>query len=418
MQAGETMLTITSGMGTRLNNGAGTASTINVGIDGGATPFKKGDSITLIDASAGSLDAAGINTTADGTGMQGVTLSYKFALAAVGNKLMATVAGEGAIVNKQTKALSEGFLGGAALLGQGADLAAGQGTESAMRAAAASGSGGAGLAGFGGISAGSMRYNTGSHVDVNSVSMLAGIAKGFDAAPGRLTTGAFFELGNGSYDTYNSFANSPSIKGDGNTYYLGGGLLARLDFADTGPGNFYSEISGRMGKAHNEYDNSDMKDSQGRNAHYDSSSLYYGLHVGGGYIWNILEEASLDLYAKYFWTRQEGDSVTLSSGESMHFKKVDSQRTRLGARFTYVLNEYVSPYAGAAWEHEFDSKARSTVNGLGVDSPSIEGDTGVGELGLNISPAPALPLTIGLGVQGYTGKREGVTGSLDLKWEF
>ena len=91
---------------------------------------------------------------------------------------------------------------------------------------------------------------------------------------------------------------------------------------------------------------------------------------------------------------------------------------KLGARFTYVLNEYVSPYAGAAWEHEFDSKARSTVNGLGVDSPSIEGDTGVGELGLNISPAPALPLTIGLGVQGYTGKREGVTGSLDLKWEF
>ena len=419
MQAGETMLTIAGVSPTQLHNGGLVASTINVGIDGGASPLKKGDTVTLIDASAGSLEANGINTTANGTGMQGVTLKYKFALAAVGNKLMATVSEKGAIVREESKALSEGFLGGATLLGQGADLASGQGMESAVRGASAlTGSGAPGLAGFGGVSAGSIRYNTGSHVDMNSVSLLTGLAHGFDLAPGRLTAGAFFEWGNGSYDTYNSFANSPSISGNGNTYYLGGGLLARLDFADTGPGHFYTETSGRMGKVHNEYDNSDMKDSQGRNAHYDSASLYYGLHAGGGYIWNIMEKANLDLYAKYFWTRQEGDSVTLSSGESMRFKKVDSQRTRLGSRFTYQLNEYVSPYVGAAWEYEFAGRAGSTVNGLGVNAPKLEGGTGVGELGLNISPAPALPLTIGLGVQGYTGKREGVTGSLDLKWEF
>lgn len=419
MQAGETMLTIAGISPTQLHNGGLVASTINVGIDGGASPLKKGDTVTLIDASAGSLEANGINTTADGTGMQGVTLKYKFALAAVGNKLMATVSEGGTIVREESKALSEGFISSAAMLTQGADLAAGQGMESAVQAASASTDSGApGLAGFGGVSAGSVRYNTGSHVDMNSVSLLAGLAHGFDLAPGKLTAGAFFEWGNGSYDTYNSFANSASVRGDGDTWYLGGGLLARLDFADTGPGHFYTETSGRMGKAHNEYDNSDMKDSQGRNAHYDSSSLYYGLHAGGGYIWNILEEASLDLYAKYFWTRQEGDSVTLSTGESMRFKKVDSQRTRLGGRFTYELNEYVSPYAGAAWEHEFDGRARATVNGLGVTAPKLEGSTGVGELGVGINPAPELPLTIMLGVQGYTGKREGVTGSLDLKWEF
>jgi hypothetical protein len=35
-----------------------------------------------------------------------------------------------------------------------------------------------------------------------------------------------------------------------------------------------------------------------------------------------------------------------------------------------------------------------------------------------MKPSPSLPLTIDLGVQGYTGTREGVTGSLRLKYEF
>ena len=46
------------------------------------------------------------------------------------------------------------------------------------------------------------------------------------------------------------------------------------------------------------------------------------------------------------------------------------------------------------------------------------GNTGIGELGISLTPSADLPLTIDLGVQGYTGKHEGVTGSLMVKWEF
>lgn len=319
----------------------------------------------------------------------------------------------------QSKALPEGFLGGLALNLQGADLVAGRGMDSAVRAS--SGTDDAerhGFAGFGALSGGSLRYNTGSHLDMNSLSLLTGLAWGIDLAPGRLTLGAFFEYGNGSYDTHNSFTNAASVDGDGNAYYLGGGILARMDFVNIGPGRFYAEASGRAGKTHNEYDSSDLRDAAGRKADYDSSSPYYGLHFGTGYVWNINDAATLDLYGKYFWTRQQGDSVGLSTGEHLSFDDINSSRLRFGGRFAYILNEHVAPYIGAAWEHEFDGKARATTNGFDIDAPNLHGNTGIGELGISLTPSADLPLTVDLGVQGYTGKREGVTGSLMVKWEF
>ena len=48
----------------------------------------------------------------------------------------------------------------------------------------------------------------------------------------------------------------------------------------------------------------------------------------------------------------------------------------------------------------------------------IDKSEGKGELGLSLKPSPDLPLSFDLGVSGYTGKREGVTGSLQIKFEF
>ena len=95
-----------------------------------------------------------------------------------------------------------------------------------------------------------------------------------------------------------------------------------------------------------------------------------------------------------------------------------SSRLRFGSRFAYAVNEYVSPYVGAAWEHEFDGKARASTKGYDMKAPSLRGDTGIGELGLTFTPSQTLPLSFDLGVQGYVGKREGVTGSLQAKYEF
>jgi autotransporter-associated beta strand protein len=389
-----------------------TGATVNVGLDGQHVSLRAGDYIVLIDAQTLTGTPA---TSSIARWMWGVTQINEIDIVKDGNQLLATVIGS---LNPQAKALSEGFISGVALVNQGADVVAGQGMESAVRSARAGLEGGYGLAAFGTLSGGWSRYNTGSHIDMSSFSLMTGVSYGAELKPGNLTLGAFFEYGNGSYDTYNSFSNAASVKGDGDMYYLGGGILGRMDFINTGPGHFYAEASGRVGGMHNDYSSGDLRDSTGRMAEYDSSSTYYGLHLGTGYIWDINDKASLDLYGKYFWTRQEGDSVRLSTGDPIKFDDVDSNRLRLGGRFAYAVNDFISPYIGAAWEHEFDGKARASTNGYAIKAPDLTGSTGIGELGLSVRPVTGVPFSFDLGVQGYVGKREGVTGSLQLKYEF
>ena len=218
------------------------------------------------------------------------------------------------------------------------------------------------------------------------------------------------------HPTYNSFSGY-SAHGGGDVRHVGGGLAGRVDFASSGPGSLYAEASVRAGKVHNKYSNSDLRDTQGRVANYEATSTYCGFHLGLGYVWNVTEAASLDLYGKYFWTRLKGDTVTLSTGDPVEFRKADSSRLRLGGRLARAVNEYVSPYVGAAWEHEFSGKSQATSYGLAIDAPSLRGDTGLGEIGLTLSSG-SLPLYFDLGVQGYVGRRKGVTGSLQARLEF
>jgi len=413
LHADDTVLTVT-----------GTAhignSTVNVGIGGASSPLRAGDTVILIDA--GSLEGTLANSTASGLGMQGVTLQYDFGLAVIDNQLLATVAGigpggNGPRLNPQTKALSEGFVSGMTLVTQGADLIAGQGMMHAVNAARGVGNG-TGLGAFGAVSGGWSRYDTGSHVDVSSISLMAGLSKRVDTQPGHLVFGAFFEYGNGTYDTYNSFSNAASVHGDGDIYHLGGGIIGRMDFADAGKGHFYTEASARAGNVQNEYSNNDLRDFQGRVAQYDSSSAYYGIHAGAGYVWKVADKTTLDLYGKYFWTGQQGDDVRLSTGETVSFDNVNSHRLRAGGRLAYAVAENIDLYGGAAYEHEFDGEAKARTNGYAISVPSLEGGTGIGELGLTLKPTKTMPVSLDLGVQGYAGQREGVTGSLQIRYDF
>ena len=417
IRAGNTVLTLTDKAGTDISG-----ARVGVAVAGGSAPLALGDSVTLLKNESGLISEGYTQTSLTGT--QGVSLAYDFTLAATDTALTATVetapeepGGDSPVhVLPQTKALSEGYLAGSLLVRQGGDLIADRGMAYALRATRETGD--YALAPFGTLSGGWSRYDTGSHIDVSSLNLLVGLAKGADLAPGRFTAGLFFEYGNGSYDTWNSFSNAASIKGDGDAWYAGGGLLARMDFAETGPGHFYAEASARLGVLNNDYDNDDMRDAFGRRASYDSDSAYYGLHVGAGYVWNLSDKADLDLYARYLWTHQDSDSLSLSTGERLHFDSVDSHRLRLGARFAYTANEYVCPYIGAAWEQEFDGEARATTNGFDIDRPDLEGSTGMGELGITLTPSATIPVSLDLGVQGYVGKREGVSGTIQLQWKF
>jgi hypothetical protein len=390
-----------------LGDGAGRSSTVRASTLGGKSPLAVGDSITLIQANV--LDVTDFTQTSAG-GRHGAVLLYDWSLSTAGSGLTGTV--DSIRVNPQAKALSEGFLAGAALVNQGGDLAADKGIAFAVSSARAA----HGLASFSAVGGGKSRYDTGSHVDVEGLSFLTGLSWGLDLNPGRLTLGAFFEGGAGDYDSHNSFSNTASVKGSGDTDYLGGGILGRFDFSDTGSGHFYAEASGRMGRVESDFSSGDLRDTFGVKADYDTDSLYYGVHLGAGYVWSISDSATLDLYGKYLWTRREGDSVTLPTGDPVKFDDVDSHRLRGGARLAYAVNDWFRPYIGAAYEHEFDGEAEASTYGYSIPSPDLKGGTGIGEIGLTFLSSAGI--SVDLGVQGYTGIREGVSGTLQLKFEF
>ncbi len=386
-------------------------TTVNVNMASGGDALNEGDSITLIEAQR-TINGQTANTTAQG--MKGSAVMYDFGLAQSGDALVATVTN--AKANPQYKSLSEGRLAGLALLSQGADLVADQGIRAALSGAGPE----AGLSVFAVGGGSTSRYATGSHLDMDAFNMLAGAAWNSSTLDkdkyGAWMAGAFFEAGWGDYNT-NDSNGGMGVDGDGATNYYGGGLLGRYQ----APCGGYLDASVRMGRTNTGFNSDDIRNAgTGETADYDSGSMYYGAHAGLGYLWSLNNRADLDLFTKYLWTHQEGDDVKVT-GDSVHFKDSDSQRWRTGARFSYGFgNEewLLAPYIGAAYEYEFDGKAEASTYGYGVDQADLTGGTGIGELGMTLKSHQYKNIGVDLGLQGYTGVRDGVGGSLQLRYEF
>jgi hypothetical protein len=412
-------------------------STVRVGILGRNSPLKAGNSVTLL-AANGALTGTPANNIANAVGLQGVSLLYDFTLATDAKRLLATVNGSGSggggggggdddnggnegdggdsgiQVNPRTKALAEGFLAGTTFLNQATDFLVHRGLAAAQKANPEQ----TGLNGFAAIGGGSLRHETGSHVDVDGYTLLAGVAANRAVNSGKLTLAAFIEHGQGDYSTANSFANAASVHGKGDADYTGGGVLAHLTFNETPKGHFYAEASARAGRVELDFNTRDLIDAFGRRAAYDSSSRYTSTHAGLGYALNLNERSALKFYGQYLWSRQGSDTVRLSTGEPVKFEAVDSSRTRLGARWSHSVSQNGQLYLGAAWEREYDGKAKASVHGYRLATPDLKGNTGILEAGFTLNPTATSPLVLDVGLQGYTGKREGVTGSFRVNYRF
>jgi hypothetical protein len=425
MDAGSTLLTVD---GTANIDG----SEINVAVAGNSSPLKMGDAVTLI--SATSVTGTPKNTTSQGygdtSGIQGALFSYVFGLESDATTLSARVIG--ARAREESKSLSEGHLSGAAALVRSGDFLATQGITAARSQLARNygadddgkeipenGLWGSGLQPFFAHAMGSLRHNTGSHVDTQGYNFLFGLVGGRRAAAGEVMAGAFFEYGKGEYDTYNAFT-AGEVTGDGNTHHRGAGNFGRIGM-DSG---LYLEASLRRGKIDTKYQSNDLADKFGTRAAYTSKTAYTGAHLGLGKLWTLgtSEKLSLDTYGQALWTRQDADTVEISTGVRVSFDRVSSERLKAGARLRYDFSKQSAVYVGASYDHEFAGKAKAKLaeyDGGEFPVPKMTGGTGVVELGFLLTPTRAQsPLSVDFGIQGYTGKREGVTGSLRLNYYF
>lgn len=405
--SGNTMLTVNQSQDIR-------GVHIGVGVAGQRSALQKGDVVSLLKTSNGTLTTDAVLTN-DVSGMQGVSLRYKFDLQKRNADELIAIVTDAPMMNEQTKSLVETRAAASALLNGGADLLSGMGMDAAETAAAlpdaatADESNAAIESGsyelWAAQGASGERIETGSYVDAKGWNLAVGFAKRDAMDAGKLTYGPFVEYGRGSYDSYLD----DGTHGDGSTSYIGGGFMVKWAGADQS----YVEASLHAGRIKSDYSGS----ISGTSTSYDASNSYLAGHIGIGKKFDLGTDAALDGYAKYFCSHQGGTSATLATGEQYDFGSVTSNRLRLGVRYTKKLMPRSEFYAGLAWEYEFGGDATATYEGYETPSPSLKGGSGMLELGYRFTPKEG-SVSYGLSLTGWQGVRSGITGGANVSWAF
>ena len=414
--ANDTMLKVTD---TALINNA----EIKAGVELG-TKLNENDKINLI--TAGALKAENITTGTLTDGLISIDQGLQVTVGTDGNKLVGVINGTtppggggttppggggttpgagGLYADADAKSPVETQSAALTMLNLGHDLLTTAGYENA--ALAVDGEEEGSVNPFITMSANNQKLDTGSHVDLKAWNMNLGFAKKINNNSGKLIIAPVIEYGRGSYDSYLD----NGTHGDGDAHFWGAGLMAK-QLNDDG---LYYEGSLRAGRMSTDY-----QSAVAGGIKYDSDATYYAAHLGMGKVIQLNDKDTIDYYGKLFYTRQQGDKVTVGTGATYDFDATTSLRTRLGARYTHQLSEKNAFYAGLAWQHEFDGESNAivatTLGSASAPAPSMKGDTGIMELGWRVNNSDKFEL--GLGVNGSVGKQKGVGFNLSLNFSF
>nr|WP_279016419.1 autotransporter outer membrane beta-barrel domain-containing protein [Sutterella wadsworthensis] len=253
-------------------------------------------------------------------------------------------------------------------------------------------------------------------LETNVISGLLGYAVNLQGSE----IGAFVEMGHGTYDTKTTAA-SPlgKIRGDGKHNYVGLGVYGNY----TTPWewlHFTGYVKG--GWLRNEF----SAPIAGVSVDFDRTSNYWGAHLGMYGEFQAAGKIKNRTFLNYFYDGRESESYTASgssdvAGADFHFNSLNSHRAQLGSVFEYAYTSALRPYAALTYEYAFkaDAKGRASdqFGDLGLNGTDLEGSTGIVSLGWTYQNE-AKHFEFDLGVNGYTGKRQGVSAQLQAVWKF
>lgn len=305
--------------------------------------------------------------------------------------------------NDNSRTLSDAILGSVAVINQGASFIANEGLNAMDSASLVDQS-----AVFGTLGGGKTRYDTGSRVDVDCMSLVTGLVT--RVTPEWMVAG-YVEAGFG-----NSESSTHDASAEGNHDYYGVGLASRYHFNLP----VYVDGSLRFGTASTEFSGKYTEES----AKYDANSLYGSAHIGLGYVFDLADKVSLDVYDRYIFTYLEGDTVSLGTTDHERLKSEDTKThtMQVGAMLRGTTPENISWRFGLAYEHVADGDAESTVftktDLVALDIPTLEGDSGIVDLGITMRSKPTDPMALDLGLKGYVGDYQGVTGTVTWSYAF
>ena len=287
-----------------------------------------------------------------------------------------------------------------------------------------------GVAAFAKIGGGSVRQETGSHVDVNTWNAILALGhknekekSAFERDESQSDSlhttdskslrsqesviyGAFFEYGNGNYTTHDD-----DYRGDGSVKHTGGGVLAKW----TANHGFYVEGSLRAGTVRDDAD-SVLRDAGGNAYSYKTNAGYWGAHIGVGKEIPLKNGDTLDVYGRFFYNRRNGVSFNANNSD-FDLDAVKSEVLRVGARYT-MKREKWNFYGGLAYEYEMDGKATGTVQGLEIRSADVKGGSFRAELGATMKPDANSPWSLDLNLAGFAGKKDGFSGGIAVSFIF
>lgn len=384
---GQTILTLTNSQGTDLSD-----STFKVTADkiaGGGERLKVGDKVNLM-YNANGITTSGMDIqTPEVKGIQrGITLSYDFLIKAEADRITMEVTSVKA--NPEAIELSEGRAAELNILTQAAQKAAGIQMDRQDK-----------LTPFMSFDAGHSRYNIGYNPTTNSVNGIVGVKMGF--LNQTLTIAPFIEIG--------CATNKVTDRYESTNQYYGAGVTTQYDIYK----GIYAKGAFRIGRSKNDFDSLDLTDVNGARAAYKTDSTYTGAEIGAGWIYEITENTTLDLYGRYFYSYISENSAEILE-DPLEFSRVDSHRVNLGVRVDRKLTSKMEMYCKASFEREFAGEVNARTYGYQIEPLVLKGNILGAEIGLKGKTKSSLSWNIG--IQGYMGQRKGVQGNVALSYLF
>ena len=350
-----------------------------------AVMLRAGDSVNLITGEAGIVNFGNQQINISG-------LTDKVAEVGIYDKSL-VLSVESEKQNQNTKAPVEGIAAAMANITAANDLTSNRLSEN-MITVAANGIGG----NFAAMNGGHNKFNTGSYVEANSWNLGFGVGKkGLLKNNPDSTVGLFVQYGRSTFSTHND-----DFRGDGNSRLLGAGIMVHHE----GSGRFYHLGNLYAGKI-----NTTWNSIAGG---YDDSAPYFGFTIGVGSKHNVGSNRVMDVYGRYSFNHVGAMEGNLG-GYSYHFNSADSSNLRLGLRMDYLKKNGSKAYWGLAWEHEFAGDCGAYMNLGPTESPSLNGNTGIVEVGYEWNQGN---WNYNLNAEGNFGKREGVVGSFNVNYNF
>lgn len=261
---------------------------------------------------------------------------------------------------------------------------------------------------------GKWSYDTRTRIENNIVSGLLGYGAKLS---NDLTMGAFIEMGHGSYDTRTHVAGSTKAGGGSHNY---GGLGLFGDYAMPSIEGLHFTGYVKLGLLRNEF-NSDIA---GANVDYDRTGVYWGAHLGTHYDWDLTQSIRSRVFLSYFYDGQGDESFDIAGegdvgGAHVSYDAIHAHRVQLGSMFEFAVSDTWRPYLGLTFEQILAAEAKGTATDaqgtMDLNSSDLEGSTGILSAGWTYQ---AGNFSTELGLNGYAGTRNGVSGQIQANWKF